>query len=175
MVTTRSGKVNSSSNRRSKVRENITMKITPKKVQFQQIENFIYRTVNIQDMTDFTKIEKYRTQFTNCFYVLTSTEKSKIVFDYCPVTQLRENMCEYLMYNNNVLSSIDFTLYVVLTNKSYLILDKMIEFMNDTSNFKIDIEMYKTKSRTEENYLMTDKKYFTKVIQMRDMAVKQFL
>ena len=79
------------------------------------------------------------------------------------------------MYNNNVLSSIDFTLYVVLTNKSYLILDKMIEFMNDTSNFKIDIEMYKTKSRTEENYLMTDKKYFTKVIQMRDMAVKQFL
>ena len=42
------------------------------------------------------------------------------------------------MYNNNVLSSIDFTLYVVLTNKSYLILDKMIEFINDTSNFKID-------------------------------------
>ena len=86
MVTTRSGrKITTYS--RNKVRENITMNIKPKKVSFKtktktktKTIDYIYRTINIQDMTDFQKLEKYYRDYSNCFYILNSSDKNKIVY-----------------------------------------------------------------------------------------------
>ena len=174
-TTTRSTTRTKTNKTRSKqsIRENITMNIMSrsKTVSFENERDFIYRTVNIRDMTDFVKIEKYRTQYSNCLYILTSSDKDKIVYDYCSLEQLRENVCEYLMYNNDVISTIDCKLYVILTNNSYMILDKMIEIMNEGIR-NYEIVMYR--NRYQENYIMTDSEFLQEVIDWRDYAVNKF-
>ena len=201
MVTTRSGRKITTYSRNT-VRENITMNIKPKKVSFIEEEqykialrtlakinrkkketgsmktktktiDYIYRTINIQDMTDFQKLEKYYRDYSNCFYILSSSDKNKIVYDYCSTNEIRENVCQYLMYNNEVLSTTNCKLYVVLTNKSYMFMDRMIDYMNATIPFDFEIEMYK--HREDENYIMTDSKFLNEVIHYRDIAVQKYL
>ena len=185
MVTTRSGR-KSSTYSKNKVRENITMNIKPKKVSFKtktktKTIDYIYRTINIQDMTDFQKLEKYYRDYSNCFYILNSFDKNKIVYDYCSTNEIRENVCQYLMYNNEVLSTTNCKLYVVLTNKSWMFLDRMIDYMNTTIQKEFEISIYWTSGnkmyRRGEggNYIMTDSKFLNEVIHYRDIAVQKYL
>ncbi len=125
--------------------------------------DYIFRTVNINDMSDFDKITKYSNKYPEVLYIVKSNDitKSFVAYNICTTEQLKETIVNYLVNNNNVISKTSFKLYLVLSNYK-------------NTFYKIrDVLDYKLKNKN--SFTITPYSNFEKLIEYRDYAIKKLL
>ena len=189
MVTTRSGKntsrqntktVSSTRSTRSSKNSSRNTKSNPKcvsnNVNYSIINNrrcninqtnydYIYRTVNITDMSDFRKITKYGEQYPSMMYIVRNNNKSQVAYGTCETRSVEETFANILTNHHDVVSQVNLTMYVVFVNYSF-VLDKLMHVIN----YKLD--MPHNQSTYFNEYYVLDESRFNKLITVRDHTLK---
>ena len=127
--------------------------------------DYIYRTVNINDMSDFRKITKYGEQYPTMMYVIRNQDKSQIAYGTCETRYIEETFTSILANHHDVVSQVNLTMYVVFVNYSQ-VLDKLIHVMN----YKLDMP-YNQSTYFNEYFVLNESK-FDKLIKVRDNTLK---
>ena len=130
--------------------------------------NYIYRTVNINDMSDFDKITKYANKYPTMMYVIRNKQKSQIAYGTCETKYVEDTFAKILANHRDVVSKVNLTMYIVFVNYSF-VLDKLIHVVN----YKLDIPNLPTNQQTYFNeYYILDESMFDKLITIRDNSLK---
>ena len=104
-------------------------KIYNKKFNCDETLKYVYRTVNIENMNDFKKLDKYENMYRYAFYIIVNetdtSYKRHALTDVCvgrtETSCLRRKFCNVLCAMNDVLIDTHAKLYLVLSNRDTFI------------------------------------------------------
>lgn len=145
MVNTRSGRRydSSKSTKTENVRISINNKRTSSKTRSKTrgrtsrksvTDEYIFRTINIEDMEDFEKVHQ---PYEHLFYIIESDEdKEYCVYGHSSKDELKEEFLSHLILDTDAISKLACTLHLVMSNDEDLITDLLLSFKQDVHKFK---------------------------------------
>jgi len=129
--------------------------------------DFVYRTIIIENMTDFNKLNKYAMSYKYAFYIVTSEETNNIMVGRVQTEQLKRKFCNFLNRHNDVVNSTNARLYLVLSKTESFIRDMNRSVYSNGSDR--DYEFSITPISWKIQY-----KSLKSIIDMRDRYIKLY-
>ena len=129
--------------------------------------DFVYRTIIIENMTDFNKLNKYAMSYKYAFYIVTSEETNNIMVGRVQTEQLKRKFCNFLNRHNDVVNSTNARLYLVLSKTESFIRDMNRSVYSNGSDRDYEFSITPISWKIQYKSLQS-------IIDMRDRYIKLY-